>query len=638
VGAFVAWLLGESGWTVTERERPGEALPVSARHVCLLFRRFTSWGTDVTRPYVEALEARGIPHLLVGGRSFHLREEVESLRAALAAVEWPDDELSVYATLKGPLFAIGDEELVEYRQRYRRLHPYRLPKEEVASHLRPVVEALALLRSLHGLRNYRPVEDTVNRLLTATRAHAAFVLRPWGEQALANVLRVAELARTYEAGGHLSFRGFVERLREEAEGEAPEAPIVEESSEGVRLMTVHKAKGLEFPVVVLADITAGLAGNPSRFVDPARGLCALRLGGWEPWDLIEHEADEAARDRAEGVRVAYVAATRARDLLVVPAVGDDPFVAGWDAASDGWIAPVHRAVYPPAERRRTAQEGPGCPAPGEDSVLERPDRDTPGRDNVRPGRHAFGADGGGYGVVWWDPRHLRLDVQPVYGLRREDLIQDPGRETVEADRARYEEWVAARRAAQERGARPGLRVQTATDWARTTPDGDEALALARDVALVSVAPAAPRPGGPRFGTLVHAALATIALDAGAAQVAEGVGLQARILGAPAEEVEAAAAAVTAALAHPLMARARDAWRGGRCRRETPVAWRQPDGSLVEGVLDLAFEDAGGWTVIDFKTDAEMAAGLATYRRQVRLYASIVARATGTDVTPVLLQL
>jgi ATP-dependent exoDNAse (exonuclease V) beta subunit len=86
-----------------------------------------------------------------------------------------------------------------------------------------------------------------------------------------------------------------------------------------------------------------------------------------------------------------------------------------------------------------------------------------------------------------------------------------------------------------------------------------------------------------------------------------------------------------------MARARDAWRGGRCRRETPVAWRQPDGALVEGVLDLAFEDAGGWTVVDFKTDAEIAAEFAAYRRQVRLYALIVARATGAEVTPVLMQ-
>src|SRR5262249_19057983 len=181
---------------------------------------------------------------------------------------------------------------------------------------------------------------------------------------------------TYETAGSISFRGFVERLREEAEGEAPEAPIIEESSEGVRIMTVHKAKGLEFPVVILADITAGIAAwNPGRYVDPARGLCALRLGGWQPWDLIEHEDEEVARDRAEGVRVAYVAATRARDLLVVPAIGDDPFQAGWEGAIEGWVVPIHGAVYPPAERRRTSQDAPGCPAFGEDSVLERPDRD-----------------------------------------------------------------------------------------------------------------------------------------------------------------------------------------------------------------------------------------------------------------------
>ena len=637
VGAFVAWLVNESGFTVTERERPGEALPISARHVCLLFRRFTTWGRDVTRDYVEALEARGIPHLLVGGRSFHLREEVESLRTALAAIEWPDDELAVYATLKGPLFAVGDEELVEYRQRFRRLHPYRLPKEEMGTNLAPVVEALALLRSLHGLRNYRPVEDTINRLLAATRAHAAFVLRPWGEQALANVLRVAELARTYEAGGSISFRGFVERLREEAEGEAPEAPIVEESSEGVRIMTVHRAKGLEFPVVILADVTAGIAGNPSRYVDPAHGLCALRLGGWPPWDLIDHEDDETARDRAEGVRVAYVAATRARDLLVVPAVGDDPFVAGWEAASDGWISPVHAAVYPPAERRRVSTAAPSCPTFGEDSVLERPDRDTPGRDNVRPGLHAFGDADQRYDVVWWDPRRLTLDVQRVYGLRREDLIQDPGREIVEADRRRYDQWLAARQAAQERGARPSLRIRTVTEWASTAPESDEATERA-DVEVIATVPGAVRPGGPRFGTLVHAALATVALDAAPPQVAEAVNAQARILGAPPDEIEAATRLVGAALEHPLMARARDAWREGRCRRESPVAFSAPDGSLVEGVLDLAFEDDAGWTVVDFKTDAELAGALARYRRQVALYASMVARATGKPVTAILLQL
>ena len=166
--------------------------------------------------------------------------------------------------------------------------------------------------------------ETIARLLDASRAHVALVLRPSGEQALANVQYIAELARQYEASGGISFRGFVEQLRDEAASvRSAEAPILEEGSEGVRLMTVHRAKGLEFPIVILADTTAELSRKTaSRWVDAQSGRCAVSLAGWAPADLRDHEAEEVARDEAEGVRVAYVAATRARDLLVIPAVGD----------------------------------------------------------------------------------------------------------------------------------------------------------------------------------------------------------------------------------------------------------------------------------------------------------------------------
>ena len=84
-------------------------------------------------------------------------------------------------------------------------------------------------------------------------------------------------------------------------------------------MTVHKAKGLEFPVVMLADIGGKLSRDdaPSDISTSTRGLAAISLAGWTPLDLREHNALEASRDEAEGVRLAYVAATRARDLLVV---------------------------------------------------------------------------------------------------------------------------------------------------------------------------------------------------------------------------------------------------------------------------------------------------------------------------------
>jgi ATP-dependent exoDNAse (exonuclease V) beta subunit len=107
-----------------------------------------------------------------------------------------------------------------------------------------------------------------------------------------------------------------------------------------------------------------------------------------------------------------------------------------------------------------------------------------------------------------------------------------------------------------------------------------------------------------------------------------VALQARILGATAEETATAIAVVEAALGHPLMKRAQSALERGRCRRETPVTLRESDGTLVEGVVDLAFEEDSRWLVIDFKTDRELAGRLAEYRRQVALYAAAIAAATG----------
>ena len=110
-----------------------------------------------------------------------------------------------------------------------------------------------------------------------TRAHLAFALRPSGERVLANVLHIAELARKYEANGGLSFRGFVEELRFGGDAiKTGEAPIFEEGSEGIRMMSVHKAKGLEFPIVILADITAKLClPRPDGHIDSARSLCAV---------------------------------------------------------------------------------------------------------------------------------------------------------------------------------------------------------------------------------------------------------------------------------------------------------------------------------------------------------------------------
>ncbi len=654
IGAFVDWLVRESGWTVTERGDGQVARPVQARDVCLLFRRFVKFDDDVTRGYVSALEARGISHLLVGGKSFHEREEIEALVAALAAVEWPDDELSVFATLHGPLFAIGDAELLEYHDRFQKehfgaLHPYRIPaalggasgaelalEAEPLDHLRPIAEALRLLRSLHRRRNYRPVAETINQLLNETRAHVGFALSQGGEQALANVLHVAELARRYELEGGISFRGFIDELRRSAEAaHAPEAPILEEGSDGVRLMTVHRAKGLEFPVVILADMTCKLhRADATRSIDPERRLCALKIGGWAPQDLIDAQALEVARDREEGIRLAYVAATRARDLLVVPAVGDEPF-------DGGWLDPLNRALYPPPGARRESKPAPKSPKfHSKDSVLERPDGDPAGPATVAPGLHAFD----GYRVVWWDPTALSLGAEPNHGLRREDLISKHADPTLVAeDRRRYDAWRAARDAALAAGREPSLRVLPAREWAARGDPLPPGAVPPDAVRLVDVsegrrlAPEAAR--GPAFGALVHAVLASVALDADAAEVERVAAIEGRLLAATDGEVAAAADTASRALAAPIFDRARNADAAGRCRREAPVTLGLTDGVLVDGFVDLAFEEDGAWTVVDYKTDRELdGEGEARYRRQVSLYATAIARATGQHASGVIVRL
>ena len=648
IGEFVSWLVSPlCGWTVEadrdEQSRdahPGSPTspnrrPIVPSDICILFRRFLHFGDDVTRPYVEALEARGVPHLLVGGKTFHEREEVDAIRSALTAIEWPEDELSVYATLHGPLYAIGEEEMLEYHAAARVFHPYRVPAD-LPDRLKPIASALATLRDLHSGRNHRPVADTIGRLVAATRAHAGFILWRGGEQVLANVIHISDLARRYEAEGGLSFRGFVDLLRESADRtEAPEAPILEEGSEGVRLMTVHKAKGLEFPVVILADIACRLSSDDaSRYLDSSRGLCAVRIGGWAPLDLLEHNAEEAARDEAEGVRLAYVAATRARDLLVVTGVGDGPY-------SKGWLRPLNRALYPPVGMRQSPSAARGCPLfKGRDTLLDRPEGQQPDASTVRPGAYTLNdpASGEPYTVVWWDPLLLDGTADDARGLRREELIsKDAAPADVAADRARYEAWKTERARLQHEGATASLVTMTATEWARAASDVGRDFSPAA-VTVLDSGTGGARPSGRRFGILVHALLAAVPFGAGAQTVRDLAEVQSRLLGATDDERAGASTIVARVLRHAVFTAAAMALEAGLgCHREAPVSL-VIDGCLIDGQVDLAYETSTEWVVVDFKTDAELGAVEEVYRRQVALYVLAVARATKKPARGILLKI
>jgi ATP-dependent exoDNAse (exonuclease V) beta subunit len=240
----------------------------------------------------------------------------------------------------------------------------------------------------------------------------------------------------------------------------------------------------------------------------------------------------------------------------------------------------------------------------------------------------------GYGVVWWDPRALTLSVPQSFGIRQEELLKesnDPA--VVKKDLESYQAWTNRWNSVRQRATLPTLDFRTATAQARLESYPAEFECAVHVIEL----PRDPgRPAGARFGSLVHATLAAVPLDASPIQIQQATSLYARVLGANTREAEAARTVVQTVLNHPEIGHAREAAVEGRCRRETPVTVTLADGSIVEGVLDLAFFSSDTWTVVDFKTDRELEKELAHYKRQLGLYSAAISRSTSKSTAGILM--
>ena len=206
----------------------------------------------------------------------------------------------------------------------------------------------------------------------------------------------------------------------------------------------------------------------------------------------------AKRDRAEAICVAYVAATRARDLLVVPACGDQPI--------EGWFEVLNPVLYPFDAVRRNSVPAAGCMAFGEESVLERgPEGKRPVAGSVRRGLHMANPDAAP--VTWWDPASLDLEIEQLAPLRHQRLLElDSGGVTAAEGKQNYETWKTKRRTLLARASEPSLQVQSVTTVVRNS-EGRELRTEPRVDVHVLERDDVNRPGGRRFGTPVHALLA-----------------------------------------------------------------------------------------------------------------------------------
>lgn len=310
----------------------GNLRPARYGDIALLFRAMT----DV-KIYERALRERGIPYYVLAGRGFYEREEIQDLLSLLQFLENKTDEVALVAALRSPLFGLSDEALFWLRQAAEAraegwLDPHPLLTElrehervpGISPEERPrVARAADVLQHLLRLRNRLSLVELLEEILALTHFEAIQATAFDGHQRVANIRKLIELARGFEAGGPHVLSDFLTFVRQFAEiAEESEAPLTTEAADAVRLLTVHKAKGLEFPIVVLPDLSRPFRRDaPPLLFDRAAGLGLkipdLRGRLHETWTRQRVLRFLRLREHFENQRLLFVAMTRAQDRLIL---------------------------------------------------------------------------------------------------------------------------------------------------------------------------------------------------------------------------------------------------------------------------------------------------------------------------------
>jgi len=309
------------------------AEPPQFKDVAILFRALS----DVDL-YERALRDCGIPYYLVGGKAFYSQEEIYDLANLLRAIDDPADEAALFGALRSPFFNLLDDTLVALKLEDDCLGDALVaaaarwsagtssptaPAEAISPRQKAaVIRAAGVLGELRAMKDRVPVAVLIREALARTGFDAGLAADFLGERKLGNLHKLIEMAAANDAKGIFSLGDFIVQLVEFVARQPDEALAATEAEDAdvVRLMTIHQAKGLEFPIVFVADI--GRPQGSSRDV-------ARYSAEWGPLVALPASSDkvatglrlfkkiEALEDEAESLRLFYVAVTRAADYLVL---------------------------------------------------------------------------------------------------------------------------------------------------------------------------------------------------------------------------------------------------------------------------------------------------------------------------------
>ncbi len=549
---------------------------VKAGHVALLFRKLTQ-----ADHYLDALRRYHIPYVIEGEKHFYRRQEVIDLINVLRVLDHPHDSVALAGLLRSPLGGLTDRDLYDLRSaglfdylQQRRLESWTHPR---APAVRRVYGHLAWLHhEIVALPLAEAIQLVFDRLPILGLAAASL----HGEHAVANVMKVKQTAAALSDRPHLTLSGFVDLMvsRLDEQPDEAESPVAEESSDAVQVLTIHKAKGLEFPVVVLPGLHQGTGRErsvPHVTYDWSSGMYGLSLGDHHTFGSVLVEEKLAIREEAERRRVLYVGMTRAKELLLLSggitarSVGENVL---------GLLQDIGEGEVGTASTETLKIGGSAIPH----RVVEAPHRQWPRRSLAR-GSAAPEIDPASIAVLW---------------------------------NARLARWVQARATASQMT--PTALGEGTTPVAHRSSDGDH-----------------DREVGRLVGVLAHRILERWEFSMDPSQLLEQVAPTVRVFLAPEQQnlvptiTESLRELFSTFVQSDAYTRLRSAKILGR---EVPFVMPWGERQVMEGAIDLIYRLDGRIWIADYKTDAVPAEAVRTradtYRRQADIYKTAVQQSMG----------
>jgi ATP-dependent exoDNAse (exonuclease V) beta subunit len=607
VAAFLKEKILEGDWTLSD-PKTHEIRKVQKGDIAILFRDLSN---DNEEFWEEALRKRDLSYQIVGGKRFFNRPEIVALSTLLTCLSSPADEAVCVAVLRGPLFGFSDEGLFLHRasggnflflnpsiSKSDTPHPDPLP-QGARGKLSPspltgegrdegdlmdpqkksrekISLAFELLRNLYEATRTLGVSETLSEIYKETNLLAVTAGQPHGEQRVANLMKVLDQARDLETSQHFTYRAFTQWLTTQQEEETMEgeAPGPDSSEDRITLMTIHKAKGLEFPIVFVSAWASDPKDSGS-LVDRKHSAGAFKVGradlGLKTLNYDGVKQEEELQRHAEDTRLLYVAATRARDCLLLS----------------------HFDMHPECKFQN---------------------------EGLFTGPLLMALEEKGAPVHWAEAESQgeTLGEPPAWVVPLEEKTGDP------ALAAEKEKWKTQQLARKEK--LESLRGQREFKSVSSLLSGDEEKREREERIFEEPELSSPW-GGKDLGSLAHLLLEK-GWDWDKPALRKAALVYGEKLGVPKPETEKAVEWVEKTLQNELLQRAR---KTGKIFRELPMTGAIEKGMFLNAVIDLAFLEGDEWVIVDYKTDQDMEKRKEKYRLQLGYYGELLTRLTGRKV-------